>query len=134
MKIFFLIVMVCFLVSNSFNLLAEEAGSKTAESSKSDLDDGQNAGSKNNQFNENKNAKKTKKSVIQEAVLGMNVSGNKELPNVLYIVPWKNSHISAKPMSVSRLVDEIYAPVDPQSFSKKVEFYQQLTTKEKINN
>ena len=73
-----------------------------------------------------KNQKKQPK-VIQETVLGMNVSGNKELPNVLYIVPWKASASFSKPPIATRLVDEIYAPVDPHAFSKKVMFYHQLT-------
>ena len=66
--------------------------------------------------------------VIQQTVLGMNVSGNKELPNVLYIVPWKANASFSKPPVATRLVDEIYAPIDPQAYSKKVVFYHQLTT------
>ncbi|WP_196138303.1 hypothetical protein [Aliikangiella sp. G2MR2-5] len=64
---------------------------------------------------------------IQETVLGMNISGNKELPNVLYIVPWKSNAVPAALPKVNRLVDEIYAPVDPDVFSKQVNFYYQLT-------
>ena len=71
---------------------------------------------------------KNKSAVIQETVLGMNVSGNKELPNVLYIVPWKGSASFSKPPMATRLVDEIYAPLDPQAFGKKVMFYKQLTS------
>jgi len=70
----------------------------------------------------NNNAKK-----VQETVLGMNVSGNKELPNVLYIVPWKSDSTPAPLPEVTRLVDEIYSPVDPEVFSKQVKFYHQLT-------
>jgi len=72
-----------------------------------------------------------KPAVIQETVLGMNVSGNKELPNVLYIVPWKASASFAKPPAATRLVEEIYAPVDPHAFGKKVMFYKQLTSDNK---
>ena len=68
-------------------------------------------------------------SVIQETVLGMNVSGNKELPNVLYIIPWKGSEANMQPPEIFRLVDEIYAPVDPEVFSRQVNFYYQLTEK-----
>lgn len=66
---------------------------------------------------------------IQETVLGMNVSGNKELPNVLYIVPWKSDSTPAPLPQVTRMVDEIYAPVDPEVFTKQVKFYHQLTSK-----
>lgn len=73
--------------------------------------------------------KKSPKS-IQQAVLGMNVSGTQDLPNVLYIIPWKNNFTQASSPNISRLVDEIYAPVDPEVFSKQVNFYYQLMTKE----
>lgn len=64
---------------------------------------------------------------IQETVLGMNVTGTKDLPNVLYIVPWKDSTSAIAPPEVRRLVDEIYAPIDPDVFNKQVAFYYQLT-------
>jgi len=66
---------------------------------------------------------------IEETVLGMNVSGNKELPNVLYIIPWKGDEGNRQPPKIFRLVDEIYSPVDPEVFSKQVNFYYQLTEK-----
>lgn len=74
-------------------------------------------------------AKEQKKKAIpiEETILGMNVSGNKELPNVLYIIPWKSSGTPLSPPAISRLVDEIYAPVDPEVFTKQVSFYYQLT-------
>lgn len=65
---------------------------------------------------------------IEEAVLGMNVSGTKDLPNVLYIIPWKPNSGQVSPPEISRLVDEIYEPVDPEVFTKQVNFYYQLTT------
>ncbi|MET1253651.1 hypothetical protein [Aliikangiella maris] len=64
---------------------------------------------------------------IEETVLGMNVSGTRNLPNVLYIIPWKGNKTQVSPPQISRLVDEIYAPVDPEVFSKQVKFYYQLT-------
>lgn len=64
---------------------------------------------------------------IEETVLGMNVSGTKDLPNVLYIIPWKANSTAVSPPEISRLVDEIYAPVDPEVFAKQVKFYYQLT-------
>jgi len=65
---------------------------------------------------------------IEEAVLGMNVSGTKDLPNVLYIIPWKPNSGQVSPPEISRLVDEIYEPVDPEVFTKQVNFYYQLTS------
>lgn len=71
---------------------------------------------------------------IAEAVLGMNVSGNKESPNVLYIVPWKGADSAGKLPEISPLVDEVFAPIDPLVFSKKVKFYRQLTEKQSSQN
>ncbi|WP_444994257.1 hypothetical protein [Aliikangiella sp. IMCC44359] len=66
---------------------------------------------------------------IEETVLGMNVTGTKDLPNVLYIIPWKGNKTQVAPPEITRLVDEIYSPVDPEVFTKQVKFYYQLTTK-----
>lgn len=77
----------------------------------------------------------SKKQVIKEAVLGMNVSGNKELPNVLYIVPWKSNpkiNVDGKPIQ-NIMLDEIFAPIDPLAFSKKIKFYQQITASDVKN-
>ena len=82
----------------------------------------------NNQAQSNSQPAEPKQ--IQQTVLGMNVSGNKELPNVLYIIPWKGNATPAALPKVTRLVDEIYAPVDPEVFQKQVKFYYQLTTPE----
>jgi len=65
---------------------------------------------------------------IEETVLGMNVSGNKEAPNLLYIIPWKEISTEANPPEIYRLMDEVYSTVDPDVFEKDVGFYQQLTT------
>ena len=52
------------------------------------------------------------------------VTGDREQPKVLYIVPWKRSDIgdlTAKPMN--SLVDEILAPVDRDVFKREVIYY-----------
>ncbi len=64
---------------------------------------------------------------IEETVLGMNVSGNKEAPNILYIIPWKESSNDVTPPEVTRLMDEIYSTVDPDVYDKEVFFFEQLT-------
>jgi len=68
-----------------------------------------------------------KEAVIEETVLGMNVSGNKEAPNILYIIPWKDSSDNSTPPEVTRLMDEVYSTVDPDVYQKEVQFYEQLT-------
>ena len=55
------------------------------------------------------------------------VTGNQELPKVLYIVPWQKSDpgdLMGKP--VNTLLDEILAPVDREEFIRQVEYYGDL--------
>jgi hypothetical protein len=52
------------------------------------------------------------------------VTGEREQPKVMYIVPWKRSDIgdqTGKPMN--SLVDEILAPVDRDVFKREVVYY-----------
>jgi hypothetical protein len=52
------------------------------------------------------------------------VTGDREQPKVMYIVPWKRSDIgdlAGKPMN--SLVDEILAPVDRDVFRREVVYY-----------
>jgi len=52
------------------------------------------------------------------------VTGDREQPKVLYIVPWKKSDIgdlAGKPLN--SLVDEILAPVDRDVFKREVVYY-----------
>jgi len=53
------------------------------------------------------------------------VTGDREQPKVMYVVPWKHSDIGdlgGKPMN--SLVDEILAPVDRDVFKREVRYYQ----------
>ena len=59
------------------------------------------------------------------------ITGNQELPKVLYIVPWKKSdpgNLMGKP--VNTLLDEVLAPLDREEFIRQVEYYQDLNGKE----
>ena len=53
------------------------------------------------------------------------MTGDREQPKVMYIVPWKKSDIgdlSGKPMN--SLLDEALAPVDRDEFKRQVMYYQ----------
>jgi hypothetical protein len=53
------------------------------------------------------------------------VTGNRELPKVMYVVPWKKSDIGdmlARPMN--SILDEALAPVDRDVFRREVSYYQ----------
>ena len=55
------------------------------------------------------------------------VTGNQELPKVLYIVPWQKSDpgdLTGKP--VNTLLDEVLAPIDRSEFIRQVEYYEDL--------
>jgi hypothetical protein len=84
------------------------AGQKSAESAAPGSASGQKSGSK-----------------VDKLELGTaTVTGDREQPKVMYIVPWKQSDIgdlAGKPMN--SLVDEILAPVDRDEFKREVVYY-----------
>ena len=55
------------------------------------------------------------------------ITGNQELPKVLYIVPWQKSDpgdLMGRP--VNTLLDEVLAPLDREEFVRQVEYYGDL--------
>jgi len=55
------------------------------------------------------------------------VRGNRELPKVLYIVPWKGPGDAALTrMPANRLVDEVMARVDRDVFIRQTRYFEQL--------
>jgi hypothetical protein len=55
------------------------------------------------------------------------VTGNQELPKVLYIVPWKDADagdLAGKP--VQSLLDEVLAPIDREVFQRQIRYFEQL--------
>jgi len=66
--------------------------------------------------------------VMDEIDLGRaEITGNQELPKVLYIVPWKKSdpgQLTGKP--VNTLLDEVLAPIDRSEFIRRVDYYDDL--------
>lgn len=60
------------------------------------------------------------------------ITGNAELPKVLYIVPWKKSDLGdlvGRP--VNTLLDEVLAPVDPAVFERHLSYYDSLYGKQR---
>ena len=70
--------------------------------------------------------------VMDELSLGRTeITGNQELPKVLYIVPWKKSdpgELMGKP--VNTLLDEVLAPIDRSEFMRQVDYYGDLRKEE----
>ena len=55
------------------------------------------------------------------------ITGNQELPKVLYIVPWQKSEageLVGKP--VNTLLEEVLAPIDRTEFIRQVDYYGDL--------
>src|SRR5690606_1662359 len=55
------------------------------------------------------------------------ITGNQELPKVLYIVPWKRSDLGelvGRPTNT--LLDEVLAPIDRQVFERHLDYYDTL--------
>lgn len=55
------------------------------------------------------------------------ITGNRELPRVLYVVPWKRSDLgdlAGKP--ANSLLDEVLAPVDRDVFKRQNRYYNAL--------
>ncbi len=70
----------------------------------------------------------TSTGVMDELDLGTSeVTGNQELPKVLYIVPWQKSEageLVGKP--VNTLLEEVLTPVDRSEFIRQVDYYGDL--------
>lgn len=70
--------------------------------------------------------------VMDEIDLGRTeITGNQELPTVLYIVPWKKSdpgNLMGKP--VNTLLDEVLTPIDRSEFIRQVDYYGDLYVEE----
>ena len=59
------------------------------------------------------------------------ITGNQELPKVLYIVPWQKAdpgELMGKP--VNTLLDEVLAPIDREEFLRSVDYYEELHGRE----
>ena len=74
----------------------------------------------------------TRYEVMDELELGRTeITGNQELPTVMYIVPWQKSdpgELMGKP--VNTLLDEILAPIDRSEFMRQIDYYDDLHTKD----
>ena len=65
---------------------------------------------------------------------GTTVVGNRELPKVLYIVPWKKANadnLMGNP--VANLVGDSLAPIDRDVFRREVEYYDRLSARKTVD-
>jgi hypothetical protein len=58
---------------------------------------------------------------------GTSIIGNKELPKVLYIVPWKAAEdIDLKTPPFSSVLDDVLLPLERPAFQRQVQYYHEL--------
>lgn len=57
------------------------------------------------------------------------ITGNRELPKVMSIVPWKAAEPPGGPdRPMGSLIEEVLAPVDRDEFKREVTYFRDLTT------
>ena len=62
------------------------------------------------------------------------IIGNRELPKILYIVPWKKplpGALAGRPLT--SVLDEALAPVDREVFRRQVSYHGQVTAQDASN-
>ena len=57
---------------------------------------------------------------------GATITGNRELPKVLYIVPWKKPDPAELGGAGPNMMDEVLAPVDREVFARQLQYYDAL--------
>ncbi|GFE79201.1 hypothetical protein GCM10011487_12010 [Steroidobacter agaridevorans] len=61
------------------------------------------------------------------------MAGNRELPKVMYVVPWKKSDLGDLPAQpFNTLLDEVLMPLDRDVFRREATYYDAITGKESI--
>jgi hypothetical protein len=72
------------------------------------------------------------RAVVRNARLDLDtttVTGNRELPRVMYVVPWKKSDLGDLPAQpFNTLLDEALTPVDRDVFRREVTYYGAIST------
>ncbi len=76
--------------------------------------------------------RRTGSRVMDELELGRTeITGNQELPKVMYIVPWQKADpgdLIGKP--INTLLDEVLAPIDREEFIRQVDYFGDLYGKD----
>ena len=66
---------------------------------------------------------------------GTEIIGNKELPKVLYIVPWKSvERFEIETPPVISIMDQKLGPLDRPSFKRKIHYHDAIFSKAKLDN
>ncbi len=57
------------------------------------------------------------------------ISAARELPKVLYIVPWQKTQPDTRPLPMRSLIDETLSPVEMDVFKRRVRYHKLTTQK-----
>jgi len=61
---------------------------------------------------------------------GTSIIGNKELPNVLYIVPWKSTETVNFPSPpIDSIMDQTLKPLDRNAFRRQIRYHSAIFSK-----
>ena len=65
---------------------------------------------------------------------GTEITGNKELPRVLYIVPWKSvERFDIESPPIVSIMDQKLIPIDRASFKRKIHYHGAIFSKAKLD-
>jgi len=67
--------------------------------------------------------------VIAETKLELDeaeIKGARELPKVLYILPWKKTRPDTSPLPMRSLINEALSPIDVDVFKRQVRYHEMI--------
>lgn len=66
---------------------------------------------------------------------GTAIIGNKELPKVLYIVPWKSvERFEIESPPIASIMEQKLTPIDRASFRRQIHYHEAIFSKAKPDN
>ena len=63
---------------------------------------------------------------------GTSIIGNRELPKVLYIAPWKKPYMSELGRPVNSLINDSLAPIERDVMTRTIRYHDQLAEQQKV--
>ena len=62
---------------------------------------------------------------------GAQIFGNRDMPNITYVVPWKEDQIDVVDIQpIGNLLDDALQPIDRDVFVREIEYYELLQSGE----
>ncbi len=66
---------------------------------------------------------------------GTEITGNKELPRVLYIVPWKSiERFDIESPKIDSIMEQKLTPIDRASFKRAIHYHDAIFSKVRVEN